>query len=212
MDRLAYLIKQYLPFVFPVVEWMARGVTRVRFGRDIMAAQQEGTVRGLLGGQSAVIRPLGNEDAGTLEAFLAGLPEKYFEYFRPHDFDHRSIQRVLASRAFANYGLFVEEELVAYALLKLAPTGTAYIGLLVAPGQAGLGLGKFIVHYLYWQASLAGLRTRSTISKHNPASMRCHEAVSDFRVVAELPNYYVMIEFPVKEVAPPSLGNEQVEG
>ena len=106
----------------------------------------------------------------------------------------------------------MEDELVAYALLKLAPTGAAYIGLLVAPGQAGLGLGKFIVHYLYWQASLAGLRTRSTISKHNPASMRCHEAVSDFRVVAELPNGYVMIEFPVKEVGPPRLGNEQVEG
>lgn len=206
MDHLAYLFKQHLPFLFPLIEWLARGVTRIRFGRAIDSAQHRGMVEGTLGGLAATIRPLSREDAERLHEFLDGLPEEYFEFFRPHGFGRGQIRAVLASRAFANYGIFAGDELLAYALLKLAPTGTAYIGLLVAPGQGGLGLGKFIVHYLYWQASLAGLRTRSTISRQNPASMRCHEAVSDFRVMAELPNDYLMIEFPVREVTPPRLG------
>lgn len=94
------------------------------------------------------------------------------------------------------YGLFVKDVLAAYALLKLAPTGSAFIGLLAGPAHTGKGLGSFIVAYLYWQASLAGMRTRSTISRHNAASLRFHQAVADFTVIAELPNDYLMIEFP----------------
>ena len=81
-------------------------------------------------------------------------------------------------------------------LLKLAPTGSAFIGLLVGPEHAGKGLGRFLSQYLYWQASLAGLHTRSTISRHNAASLRSHQAVADFAVIDELPNDYLLIVFP----------------
>ena len=77
-------------------------------------------------------------------------------------------------------------------LLKLAPTGSAFIGLLVGPAHTGKGLGRFIVEYLYWQASLAGLRS--------------HQAVADFAVIAELPNDYLLIEFPRVEWERPVLG------
>ena len=107
-------------------------------------------------------------------------------YFHPHEFGRADLTAVLRSRSFMTYGLFVEDALAAYALLKLAPTGSAFIGLLVGPAHTGKGLGRFIVAYLYWQASLAGLRTRSTISRHNPASLRSHQAVAHFAVIAEL--------------------------
>jgi len=70
---------------------------------------------------------------------------------------------------------------------------------LVHPDYGKLGLGKFLVEYLYWQASEAGLRARSTISRDNPASLRSQQAVGDFEVVVELRNDYLMIEFPVAE-------------
>ncbi len=94
------------------------------------------------------------------------------------------------------YGLIVEDALAAHGLLKLAPTGSAFISVLVGLAHTGKGLGSFIVEYLYWQASLAGLRTRSTISRHNPASLRPDQAVAEFSVAEELPNDYLMIEFP----------------
>ena len=55
------------------------------------------------------------------------------------------------------------------------------------------------------QASLAGLRARSTISRQNPASLRSHEAVAKFEIVAELPNDYLLIEFPPGSAKPPEL-------
>ena len=128
--------------------------------------------------------------------FIKAMPESHLMYFHPHGFGRAGLTAVLRSRSFMAYGLFVEDALAAYALLKLAPTGRAFIGLLVGPEHAGTGIGRFIVEYLYWQASLAGLRTRSTISRHNPASLRSHQAVADCAVIAELPNDYLMIEFP----------------
>lgn len=53
---------------------------------------------------------------------------------------------------------------------------------------------------------LAGLGTRSAISRHNPASFRSHQAVADFAVIDELPNDYLMIEFPRVRRERPVLG------
>lgn len=196
MEEVAYLFKQRFPGFFRLIEKAARGITILRFGNRLCRAHGQASVPGLVQGEEAVMRGLGPADTEALFGFLQSQPEERLYYFRPHGFDRCALQRVLASGAFLNYGLFVGERLVGYALLKVAPTGSAFIGLLVDRGFSGLGLGTFIVRYLYWQASLAGLRARSTISRHNPASLGSHRAVAEFRVVAELPNDYLLIEFP----------------
>ena len=196
MEQLAYWLKQRAPGPFRWIEAAARGVTVLRYGRRIRRARAEAVVRGSVRGETAVMRPLGLDDLDALHGFLAAQPEEHLRYFRPHGFDRVALRAVLASGAFLNYGLFVGDRLAAYALLKVAPTGSAFIGLLVGPDHTGLGLGRFIVGYLYWQASKAGLRARSTISRDNPASLRSHEAVAKFEIVAELPNDYLLIEFP----------------
>lgn len=196
MEQLAYRVKQRLPGVFRLVEAAARRMTVLRFGRQIWQAREDALVKGTVRGEAAVMRPLGLNDLDLLHGFLADQPKEHLRYFRPHGFDHVALRSVLDSGAFLNYGLFVGDQLAAYALLKVAPTGSAFIGRLVGPDFTGLGLGKFLAAYLYWQASRAGLRARSTISRHNLASLRSHEAVAKFHVVAELPNDYLLIEFP----------------
>jgi GNAT superfamily N-acetyltransferase len=205
MEKLAYLLKQRMPGAFRFVEAAARKVVILRFGRRLAQAEQAGAIVGTIGGLPGEIRPLCPADAEVLTLFLGNLPDDYLRYFQPHAFDEAGLERVLRSRAFLNYGIFVEGSLAAYALLKISPTGSAFIGLLVHPDFGRLGIGKFIVAYLYWQASLAGLRTRSTISRNNPASLRSHEAVSEFEIVAELPNDYIMIEFPFVSREKPEL-------
>lgn len=196
MEQLAYHVKQRFPGVFRWIEAAARGVTVLRFGRRIRRARAEAVVQGTVRGEAAVMRPLGLDDLDALYEFLAEQPEEHLRYFQPHGFDRAALRAVLGSGAFLNYGLFVGDRLAAYALLKVAPTGSAFIGRLVGPDYTGLGLGRFLAVYLYWQASKAGLRARSTISRDNPASLRSHEAVAKFEIVAELPNDYLLIEFP----------------
>lgn len=196
MEKLAYLFKHRFPRVFRVVARFAEALTVLRFSHKTGRALEMAQVNGVLNGVGAVMRPLTLIDTELLLGFLHSLPVSYLHFFRPHGFDRRSLDEVIRSKAFLNYGLFVDNKIVAYGLLKVSPAGSAFIGLLVHPAYGGLGLGRFIVEYLYWQASLSGLQTRSTISRANPASLRSHQAVADFEVVAELPNDYIMIEFP----------------
>ena len=160
MEKLAYLIKHRFPGLFRGIDALAQVVTGLRCGRSRTRALAEAHIAGTVDGLTAEIRPLQAADAGALTEFLSAMPEDHLEFFRPHGFDADAIARVVYSRAFMAYGLFVDGSLSAYGLLKLAPTGSAFIGLLVEPRLHGRGLGRFLIHYLYWQASLAGFRAR----------------------------------------------------
>jgi hypothetical protein len=205
VEKLAYLIKQRMPLAFQMIAFVARGVVTLRFGRQLHRVVSQAKIEGHVHGEAAVIRPLEVADLEALHKFLAAQPEANLNYFRPHEFDRAALLPVLASHAFLSYGLFVGDRMVAYALLKVAPTGSAFIGVVVEPERKRLGLGQSMIRYLYWQASLARLRTRCTISRHNQASLRCVEAVTRFRVVAELPNDYLLIELPPGTPLPPVL-------
>lgn len=205
MEHLAYLIKQRVPSLFIVIEEIARWIVVVRFRHRIEVAERDSLVEGVVADRAAKMRALCLSDVSDLKKFLDSLPPGWLRYFAPHSFEKSGLVSIVKSRAFLKYGLFVDGCLQGYALLKVAPTGSAFIGLLVHPDLSGLGLGRFIVEYLYWQASLAGLRTRSTISKSNTASLSSHSAVSEYSVVADLPNEYIMIEFPFEARSRPEL-------
>jgi len=209
LETLAYMIKQRLPGMFRVIAVLAQWVVGMRFGRRLRRVQAQATIEGYVCGQTAVMRPLTVDDLGTLHDFLETQPEDHLRYFRPHGFDRVALRRVLASQAFLNYGLFVGDRLAAYALLKVAPTGSAFRGRLVGNGWTGLGLGRFISEYIYWQASEAGLRARATISRNNIASLKSLDGPEGWKVIANLPNNYLLIEFPLGSPEPPVLAANQ---
>lgn len=205
MDALAYRLKVRLPAVFVLAERAARGLVRLRYGKGLAAAREVARLTGTVTGAPAEIRPMTEDDLAAIGTFLNGVPEEYLRFFRPHGFDEPTLLRVLRSPAVQTYGLFTRGDLIAYGTLKASPSGAAYMGQLVAPDWGGNGLGRFLVAYLWWQASVAGLRARATISRANPASMKAHEAVGEFDICTELPNDYLMIEFRDAADTPPTL-------
>ena len=205
MENLAYYLKYYLPSAFRFMEIVAHKLVRLTYKKQIDKALLFSHIEGHIDGRFAEVRQLTEGDTKNLHDLFSAMPEEHFKYFRPHSFDYEALKYVLSSAAILTYGIFVDNKLNAYCLLKVSPTGSAFIGLLVHPSLSGYGLGKFIVNYLYWQASLAQLRTRSTMSRDNIASLKSHQAVSEFKIVADLPNNHIMIEFPNKSIARPEL-------
>lgn len=205
LDHLLYVAKYHAPTLFSWLSAIARAVTVVRYGNIVKATEKLSGIRGSIQGENAEIRALRHSDVERLVSFLDMFEKYHLEYFRPHAFNGIAVKKVIQSRAYMSYGLFVKTQLIGYALLKISPTGSAYIGLIISPDFQGFGLGKVLVEYLYWQGSLAGLRVRSTISRTNLASLAAHRAVADFHVIAELPNQYIMIEYPMVSRAKPEL-------
>ena len=133
-----------------VIERLARWVVAMRFGHRMASAERDSLVGGVINNKAAQMRALHLGDVEEVKTFINGLSSDWLKYFNPHSFDKNGLISVVKSRALMKYGLFVDGRLQGYALLKVAPTGSAFIGLLVHPGLSGLGLGSFIMKYLYW--------------------------------------------------------------
>jgi hypothetical protein len=206
LERLAYHLKLRLPWLFVPVRRASELFTGWRFASRRRTALDQAAIDGRLDGKPAVIRPLGAADVESLHRFLSAQPAGHLQYFHPHGFSREELQQILSSNAFMTYGLYADGTLVAYALLKLAPTGSAFIGRLVGAAHGGKGLGAFLASYLYWQAAIAGLRPQSTISKQNMASLQSHSRNGPYKVTGELPNDYLLIEFDTSNAQKPELG------
>lgn len=193
MDRIAYTLKYRFPRMFRLAAGLAQRYSSVRYGRKVGKALSRATLEHTRAEAHSLVRALGRGDEKLLYRFLNDLPDEYLVFFRPHGFDHADLKRILKCKAFMTYGLFVEGEIAAYGLCKVSPAGSGYIGFIVAPGHEGRGIGSWLVAYLVWQAELVGLEARSTVSRKNAASIRCHEKACQVEILAELENEHLML-------------------
>jgi len=207
IDHIGYLIKRRFPWLYIFVEYISRTVVKLMYGRRIRKTLRQAVIKGFVDGDEAEIRPIGVSDAQLVNELFDRVPSEYISYFRPHGLDQKSVYTILKRDDFLTYGLFVRDKMIAYGLLKLYFNGNAYSGRLVDPAMSGRGLGKFLAHYISWQSYLAGFRCCATINKKNEVSLRSNAAVRPFKITAELPDGYILVEYPVKpeHMKPPRL-------
>lgn len=195
IDKFGYLLKKRFRPLYNVAELIS-GYTvyffnRKSIRRTLSVARLEGVVKG----KDAYIRPLLSDDVERLARYFEDIPEHKFEFFKPHGFSRKELMKVLRWPHFLQYGLFVEDELVGYCILKLYPGKKAFLGTLLSDGYTGCGLGKFLSLYVHWQTDLLGFRMRATIDFSNLASVGSHKSVGGFNVLGELSDNYRLIEF-----------------
>ena len=145
MDRIAYLIKYRLKFLFPIVEVISFAVVFLMYYKKRRRALSKALISGTFSDIDCTIRTLTSVDARVVSEFLQQSSKDHIKYFKPHEFDESSVRKVLTSTSFMTYGLFLEDRLIAYALLRLAPNGTAYIGRVVNSKFSGKGMGKYLL-------------------------------------------------------------------
>lgn len=195
LDRTFYAIKARFPWLYDMAAWGGRQAVVLLFGRAIRQAQAQSAVDGTVRGKPATMRHLHPTDVGALAAMLEEIPEDHLRFFHPHGLGRSELDQVVRRPDIMTYGLFANGKICAYAILKLFPTRKAYIGRLVSPALAGLGIGRFLSRYLYWQSRLLGFQPCSTIHTENLASLKSHAAVRPYEVAADLPNGFKLIRF-----------------
>jgi len=199
LDRIVYRVKAAAPWVYDLMAAGNAAVTVAVHGRRIRRVLADAAISGTVFGEHATMRPLDVGDLDHLLSMIAAASEDHLRFFHPHGLDRESLRRVLKSRTILTYGLFKGDDLVAYAIIKLFVTKKAYIGRLVAPALAGLGIGRYLIRYLYWQGYRLGFSFHATIHEDNIASMQSHAGVRPYQVVADLPNGYRLIRYSIIE-------------
>ena len=199
IDKIAYTLRTKAPVLFSAIELLSRSITHLRHGRARLRTITKATIHGTVGSAPMTIRQLGPPDTEALHQFLSSMPEEHTRYFRPHDFSHDGVTKVLSSGTYCCYGISDQDHLIAYCLIKLFPTANAYCGLAVSNDMVGIGLGKFLWRYLIWQCVLMGVNPCATAHVDNLASLGSLKSIKPDTQQSPLPNDYLQLTIPTDE-------------
>lgn len=137
-------------------------------------------------------------DADSLYNLIKIQNPSDLEYFHPHDFDIVSIRKQLKNCSFLMMGTFHKEKMIGYFFLRFFINRQCFVGRLIDKEYRGKGIGYVMNDILYKTAWSMNFRCLSTISRDNIAVMRAHAKNPAYKVIKELNNNYMLVEF-VKE-------------
>lgn len=197
MYRLAQFLRHKMPFIWELIEFINSTAFGLRYRSglrqlpDLIADRGDGSLR------FALARP---EDADGLVAFFSKQPTEAFEYFRPHEFDRKSLMKLIANKSFIMVLAFCDSEVVGYAFVRCFMNGKAFRGKIVDVNFRGRGIARTFGVLTTEIASLLGIGLYGTISKSNVSSMASSLSSNEIRIIEELPDNYLLIQYlPKKE-------------
>jgi hypothetical protein len=141
------------------------------------------------GGLDARVRFLHPEDEG---AFAQLLGKFDFRYLPPHGLDPAAARRALRRRSYLPFGIFVEERLVGYLLLRLFFPRRAVTGIWTLPETYNLGLGQESLRQTAAFTTAERMADYATIPVDNPNSVRMATAAG-WRVIRTNRRFHVLL-------------------
>ena len=134
-------------------------------------------------------------DIPQLVEFFSAQPTDAFKYFRPHNFDEKTLRKLQKRKSYLMYCVRDSAgQIVGYFFLRCFFIGKAFLGKIVDYRSQGEGIGTQMCLCAMDIAKALGLRMFETISKDNIASLRSTEKVLDVRIIEEMDNGYLYIE------------------
>jgi hypothetical protein len=193
ITRLLLYIKHNLKFIWGGVEWVNGVIFKILFGKRFKKVSKK--VISEYKYEGLEFRVLGSGDMTALYSLIQNQPEEDFKYFKPHEFDLRSLQGVSKNPAFIMMGAFEGVSLAGYFFLRCFINKKCFVGRLVDQKHQGRGIGKVMNDIMYNIAWDTGFRCLSTISRNNRAVMAAHSKNNTMVVLKELDNDYMLVEF-----------------
>lgn len=196
--RIAHFLRDKFPFVWDLIDIMNSFLFMLRYGRKLKAIEPE-ILHSYASQTGLEIVRLNEISAERLERFFAAQPEDAYTFFRPHPFDSKSLRKLQRNHAFLSYILIDSGEIVAYCFMRSFFNGKAFRGKMVDYRRRNQGIAKQMGLITSEIAQHLGLRLYGTISKANLSSIKSSEAVNKIKVIEELPNGFIYIEYLPKE-------------
>lgn len=202
---IAHIIRDYFFFLWEWLESANSAAFKVKFRKKLKTIpellnthcytlENKGTGKELC----INLRLAQSEDAKSMAEFFSRQPEESYKYFRPHDFDEKTLGKLIKRTSFIIVIAECEGMVVGYSFLRSFVHGKTYLGKMVDFQWQGKGICKAMCKACMDIATVLGLHMYESINKKNPASMRSSASVLKQVVVAELENDDLLIEdFPL---------------
>ena len=189
--KLAHILRDKFGFLWNIIEWLNALVFAMTH-RAVLKKVPE-----LLQGFSDkfTLRLAEPADAAPLATFFAEQPEEAFKFFRPHEFDEKTLLKIIKNKAFLTFLVLDGEKIVGYFFMRCFVNGKSFRGKIVDYRYRGKGIAKLQGLAATKVATLLGVRVFGTISPENYASLASSKAVNETRILKTLDNGYYYIEY-----------------
>lgn len=193
--KLAHILRDRFGFIWKMVERL----NALFFA--MMHKKQLEKIPEILQGFSDIftLRLAAPADAKPLASFFAEQPEEAFKFFKPHDFDEKSLTRIIKNEAFLTFLVLDGEKIVGYFFLRCFVNGKSFRGRIVDYRWRNQGIAKQMGLVMNDIISLLHIRLFGSISPDNYASLQSTKAVNDIRIIKMLDNGYYYIEYLPKK-------------
>ncbi|HPT21823.1 MAG TPA: hypothetical protein PLR88_07755 [Bacteroidales bacterium] len=193
MERFLIFIKHRLPFLWVVIEEVNNLLFSLLFIKKLdktlapVFAEHDQTPYSY--------RVLHRGDTEALYYLIATQDPADLEYFNPHGFDRITIERQFKNRSFLMMGSFDGDSLIGYFFLRFFINRKSFVGRLIDKNYRGHGIGRVMNDIMYNISWRMKFRCLSTISRNNSLVIKAHSQNHLMRVLKELNNNYLLVEF-----------------
>lgn len=193
--QLSHFIKDKLPFVWSFIEFINEKLFLLRYGRRLRHINDcLEKYQGIYQIQEAT-----KTDVLSMVSFFKEQPEESFRFFQPHGFDEKSLKKLIKRKSQIMILVKKENRIVGYMFMRCFFNGKSFRGKMVDYRWRGKGIAILLGELSTDIATLLRLRLFGTISKDNVSSMRSSQASNEIKVIEELPNDYLYIEYLPKQ-------------
>lgn len=191
--KVAHFLRDKLPFIWDLVDLSNSFLFTMRYGQKLRSLEEVVLHQYTQASGMDVVR-LREVPTELLVAFFAAQPKEAYTFFKPHDFDGKSLKKLQRNRSFLAYVLMDGNQIAAYCFLRSFFMGKGFRGRMVGIDFRGRGLGTLMNKLMNDIGFGIGLRLYETVSKDNVASYRSALSASSVKVVEELENNELYLE------------------
>lgn len=194
MIEVLVYIKHHLIFIWDFIEWINSILFYMFFGKRLKSVSD--VVLEKFSGLEC--KELQIPDLIELEDFFRKQPESAYKFFNPHGFDLKSLHKKKRDKSFLMIGFYKNNHLAGYCFIRFFFNKKAFRGKIVGVDYQGQGIAKQMGILTTCICQKMGFRLFATISKENVKSIASSRAVNDIRIVKELPDNYIYVEYLIK--------------
>ncbi len=200
--EITHFVQDKMPWVWNMVEWANAEVFALQHRKGL------NEIPVLLEKYTDRFRVVvaSEEDAKAMAKFFTEQPEEAFKFFHPHEFDEKSLQKLINRKSFLMFLVKDCEEIVGYFFLRCFANGKAFKGRMVDYRRRNQGIGKLMGNVLNEVVWALDVKLFTTISPENYSSLASVKAVNDIKILKTLENGYYYIECTPKKSDDSSCG------
>lgn len=191
--KIAHFLRDKLPFIWEFIDILNFCLFTLKYGRKLKSVEkivlpQYARISGM-----QVVR-LKEVSIDKLVSFFEIQPKEAYTFFKPHEFDIKSLKKLQHNRSFLAYILMENGQVAAYCFVRSFFMGKGFRGRMVGMDFRGRGLGTLMNKLMNDIGFGIGLRLFETVSKDNVASYRSALSASSVKVVEELEHNELYLE------------------